>query len=85
MSRNLPSHNEVSKIIFDGTVINSSQILIVFTDILSPPWTLFQSDDFICNISFSVTWKDFNQLLVWYEAEGRALVFFIGVHIKEKK
>ena len=85
MSRNLPSHNEVSKIIFDGTVINSSQILIVFTDILSPPWTLFQSDDFICNISFSVTWKDFNQLLVWYEGEGRALVFFIGVHIKEKK
>ena len=44
---------------------------------MSPPWTLFGSNDFaICNISLSVTWKDFNQLLVWYEGEGRTLAFF---------
>lgn len=83
MSENPFSRNEVSKIIFDGTIIDSPQIWIIFIDIMSQPWALFGYNYFsICNISLSVTWKDFILLLILHEEEGRALAVFISMYIK---
>ena len=79
---NSVSRNEVSKVIFDEAIIDSPQIWTIFIDMISQSWALLGPNYFsICNISVSVTWKDFNVLFVLYE-EGRALAFFISMYIK---
>ena len=72
--------------IFNGKISDWLQIFIILIDILSQPWALLGSNDFIiANISFSVTWKDLILLPVLYEKDGKQLVLSIGVYIEAKK
>ena len=85
ISGNLPL-KECLKITFNGKTNDWLQIFIILIDILSQPWALLGSNDFIvANISFSVTWEDLILLPVLYEKDGKQLVLSIGVHIEAKK
>lgn len=76
MCLDLPSCSEVSKIIFNGTVINSLKIQIISIDILFQPCTSFGSNDFIIgNISFSNT---LNEIYDMREMIGHLHFLMIG-------
>ena len=70
---------------FKGIVTDSLQIFIILIEILSNPYDLLKSNDFIIDkISLFVTRKESILVLVLYKRGGNTILLFISVHIETK-